>query len=55
MREDDDFGDELAAPEEGGEEESSVAKLPWDGSDRDYAYDELLGKVSSSLFWHSWH
>ena len=43
VREDDDFGDEVAAVDQGKEEESETTRLPWDGSDRDYSYDELLG------------
>ena len=50
MREDDDFGDEIAAVEQTGEEEITANKLPWDGSDRDYKYEELLGE---SAEWNS--
>ena len=53
VREDEDFGDDLGdkKAEEDGEEDTTEAKksspgLPWEGSDRDYTYEELLGMSS---------
>lgn len=46
---------DAAAGGEGAEKENeddglpAVPKLPWDGSDRDYSYQELLGTLASLL------
>lgn len=47
MRDDDEFGDDLIAQDEGEDEASKISTsgLPWEGSDRDYTYDELLGAL----------
>lgn len=57
-RADDEFGG--AADEGGGGEEGAAAAgpragggLPWDGSDRDYRYDELLDRVFAILKAHN--
>jgi len=39
--------------EEGGAQTGSG--LPWDGSDRDYTYDELLGEPSFGLVQFIYH
>ena len=46
-RDEDDFGDDVAPAAEDGEEENATPSsgLPWEGSDRDYTYDELLGDM----------
>ncbi|KAD5507943.1 hypothetical protein R6Q59_026806 [Mikania micrantha] len=47
--ENDNNGENLENPIEEGKEEEGIVleehKLPWEGSDRDYTYDELLGRV----------
>ena len=30
---------------------ASGSGLPWDGTDRDYKYEELLGKQDTGLYW----
>ncbi len=44
-RDEEDFGEDTALADDG---EAAAAQtgsgLPWDGSDRDYTYDELLGQ-----------
>ena len=44
-RDEEDFGDEVGLVEEGEEDGAAPSSgLPWEGSDRDYTYEELLGK-----------
>lgn len=54
-RDEEDFGDEAVPAEDGDEDgEKPSSGLPWEGSDRDYTYEELLGKPgNSSHIWHS--
>ena len=52
-RADDDLNLDVEDPQEG-EAEAEDAKtnghsLPWEGSDRDYVYEELLGTVFETL------
>jgi hypothetical protein len=45
-----DFGDESTPVDEGEEGGTTTGSgLPWDGSDRDYTYEELLGEQSTAL------
>ncbi len=54
-RDEEDFGEDTALADDG---EAAAAQtgsgLPWDGSDRDYTYDELLGQhlTANQLFDH---
>ena len=51
-REEEDFGDDTAPADEGEEGAAQAGSgLPWDGSDRDYTYDELLGEPFGSYQW----
>ena len=47
-RDEEDFGDEVGPAEDGEEDGATPSSgLPWEGSDRDYTYEELLGKLAS--------
>lgn len=47
-RDEEDFGDDVAPVEDGEEDTANPSSgLPWEGSDRDYTYDELLGALTN--------
>lgn len=53
-RDEEDFGDEVGPIEDGEEDGAKPSSgLPWEGSDRDYTYEELLDRVFGILREHN--